>query len=59
MKSDYFEGELTALHSVIGVCRSKPGASGRELESVFQEMYNDLLSVVDEDTLRVFREVIK
>ena len=52
--SDYFEGQLTALNSVIGVCKHNPEKKGKELEKVFRDMIEQLRPALNQATLRAY-----
>lgn len=59
MGSDYFEGQLVVLNSVIGVCKRNPGKSGLELEAVFRDMLDQVKVACSDEVLSAYcnREV--
>ena len=54
MKEDYFEGELVALNSVIGVCKHNPNKSSRELEAIFRDMLDQVQIACSDEVLSAY-----
>lgn len=54
MGEDYFEGQLVALNSVVGVCKHNPDKSGRELESVFRDMLDQVKVACSDEVLSAY-----